>query len=344
MNRRAFTLVELLVVITIIGLLVGLLLPAVNAARESGRRAQCGNNLKQLGLACLHHEESQGYYPSGGWGYMWVGDPTLGYGGRQPGSWFYSILPNLENDNLYRMGGTVLTSAGSYSTAAPSTQMTDGATRMATALPMMTCPSRRRAAPYPIGYNGSGTSGGKYSPINANASTGPLARGDYAANVGSLPDDNAAIQWTGPTSINQGLASAAANWLGPDPKSNRNGVIFIGSQIRKDDITDGLTNTYLLGEKYLTPDHYNNGQDQGDNVSIYSGCDDDNERSTYFGTPRQDRSGVVLNNIFGSPHVDSACFAFCDGSIHWIRFTIDLQTHQYLGQRNDAFAIDTTKL
>src|SRR5262249_15752058 len=182
------------------------------------------------------------------------------------------------------------------------------------------------------------------SPINATASTGPLARGDYAANLGSLQDDDSAMQSPGPTSINQGLANAAANWLGSDPKPIRNGVIFIGSQIRNDDITHHLTNTYLLGEKYLTPDHYNNGQDRGDNVSIYSGCDDDNERSTFFSTPRQDRSGVVLNNIFGSAHADSCCFAFCDGSVHWIRYSIDLQTHQYLGQRNDAYAIDTNKL
>ena len=62
------TLVELLVVITIIGMLIGLLLPAVNMAREAGRKAQCSNDLKRLGLACLHHEQDQGYLPSGGWG------------------------------------------------------------------------------------------------------------------------------------------------------------------------------------------------------------------------------------------------------------------------------------
>src|SRR5580704_3307891 len=98
MIRRAFTLVELLVVITIIGILVALLLPAVNSARESGRRAQCANNLKQLSAACLQHDEGQGYYPGGGWGSSWVGDPSLGYGRRQPGSWLYSILPNLDQN------------------------------------------------------------------------------------------------------------------------------------------------------------------------------------------------------------------------------------------------------
>ena len=73
MNRRGFTLVELLVVIAIIGMLVGLLLPAVNAAREQGRLTSCKNNLHQLCVACLDHENKLNFLPSGGWGSNWAG-------------------------------------------------------------------------------------------------------------------------------------------------------------------------------------------------------------------------------------------------------------------------------
>src|SRR5450830_1653987 len=91
-KSAAFTLVELLVVITIIGILIALLLPAVQAAREAARQTQCRNNLKQLSLGCLNHEQILGFFPSGGWGATWVGDPAR-IGNRQPGSWAYAILP-----------------------------------------------------------------------------------------------------------------------------------------------------------------------------------------------------------------------------------------------------------
>ena len=101
--ERGFTLVELLVVIAIIGILVALLLPAVQAAREAARRTQCINHLKQLSLGCANHESTHKFFPSGGWGTDWVGDADKGTGEGQPGSWLYSVLPFIEEQALHDM-------------------------------------------------------------------------------------------------------------------------------------------------------------------------------------------------------------------------------------------------
>jgi len=108
-DRNAFTLVELLVVIAIIGVLVALLLPAVQAARESARRASCMNNLKQLGLAFHNHHGNHNFFPSGGWD--WNTPPTFtagapAVGATQQAGWAYQLLPYLEAENTHRGTGT----------------------------------------------------------------------------------------------------------------------------------------------------------------------------------------------------------------------------------------------
>ena len=91
-------------VIAIIGILVALLLPAIQAAREAARRSQCTNNLKQLALGCIEHHDTFKTLPSGGWSWHWTGDPDMGFGREQPGSWLYHILPFIEEDDLHQLG------------------------------------------------------------------------------------------------------------------------------------------------------------------------------------------------------------------------------------------------
>ena len=105
-RRSGFTLVELLVVIAIIGILVALLLPAVQAARESARRTQCQNNLKQMGLGFHNHHDVFSLLPTGGRDYFSArtfsavgGAPEVGV--RQDWSWMYQLLPYIEQGNLW---------------------------------------------------------------------------------------------------------------------------------------------------------------------------------------------------------------------------------------------------
>ncbi|MCG2684734.1 MAG: DUF1559 domain-containing protein [Planctomycetales bacterium] len=336
-NRKstAFTLVELLVVITIIGILIALLLPAVQAAREAARRLQCTNNLKQLALGCLNHEQSQGFLPCGGWAWMWQGDPDRGFNRRQPGGWIYNVLPYVEQQSLHDVGmGLPL--------AAKKTALTRV---VQTPLAIMHCPSRRSAILYPQHR------GIPWTPCNVDDSD-TAARTDYAGNTGTP-----FVYWWAipPSGIPPGTGDPsfadAPGFVWPD-MSAATGVFYPTSTTRMADITDGASNTFLVGEKYLSPDYYHIGVDPDDNNSIYSGYDVDinrwgigNEQDGYStSTPQRDRPGLSDPNIFGSAHAISLNMAMCDGSVQMINYTIDDRVWGRLLNRKDGLTIDAKKL
>jgi prepilin-type N-terminal cleavage/methylation domain-containing protein len=319
MKRRAFTLVELLVVIAIIGILIGLLLPAIQAARDAARRMQCRNNLKQLGLGCLNHISTHGIYPTGGWGWFWVGDPNCGYKEAQPGGWCYNVLPFIEFNYLHEMG-----SNGTQGSAA---QMQGATLRCKTAIPTFICPSRRQCQLYPAPWNGS------FIAYNANDNTADnlLSREDYAICCGNGGDCQ-------PYGGGPGSYAAAKTTVWPaygDPNSSvyQSGVSYVRSVVTQAQVTRGQSHIVVIGEKSMDPAHYLDGDDGGDNESLYVGQDNDNYRTT-TDPPMEDVAGASSLCGFGSAHVVGTHFAFGDGSVHLVSYTVDPVIYAAWGTRD----------
>jgi prepilin-type N-terminal cleavage/methylation domain-containing protein len=345
--ERGFTLVELLVVIAIIGILVALLLPAIQAARESARRGQCSNNLKQLGIAAHLFHDTYKFLPSAGWGDWWVGCPDQPMGERQPGSWAYQLLGFIEETNRAGVGRGF--KCGDPNSRAAIGQM------VATSVPTFYCPSRRAAQSYPW-----------TNPNNTNFDRPPLAgKSDYAGNIGDLPSygtdigpatlaeyDTYAWKYSGPTFVAQ-WQKASNNC-----PTGHTGVIFQRSTISFREITDGTSHTYLFGEKNLQDEYYEDGGARNDDQSMYTGWDRDNLRSTLIAVLA---SGTVVGNPplpdtatpdqsdayqwrFGSAHPGTWLAVFCDGSVHVLSYDMAPLVHRDLGNRRDGNVIDVSNL
>jgi prepilin-type N-terminal cleavage/methylation domain-containing protein len=342
-NRaNGFTLVELLVVIAIIGVLVALLLPAIQAAREAARRAQCTNQLKQIALAWQMHHDANGFFPSAGWGYRWIGDPDRGFGKSQSGSWAYSCLAYLEQTNLGRLG------AGTTGTA-----KRDALTKLAeTPVDTFYCPSRRPVGAYRNADEGLGAN------LNYNCGNPPqIARSDYAANLGprvtATPwEPNAKFQWgAGPTvaDAEKGIGFVMETF---DALSNLQGVTYQRSEIQMKHVTDGTSNTYMVGEKYVDSNYYMGGnasssdKDIGDDQPAWIGDDLDMHRLTgppslISATPVPDQplpAGKEYFRAFGSAHPSIFLMGMCDASVHPVSYDIDPQVHHASGTRNGGEA------
>ncbi len=327
--RRGFTLVELLVVIAIIGILIGLLLPAVQAAREAARRLQCTNNLKQLALGCLNHESAVGRFPTSGWGWHWIGDPDRGNDWRQPGGWIYNVLPYIEQQVLHDL------QSGKIGTA----RLDAAAQMLSTPLAMTICPSRRQATLHPVWDDPFGKRPNYSSEITMSGKT------DYAGNGGDIYNDSStgfSTIW-GPNSHHEAEVSPGkSGW--EKIAANSNGIFYPGSEVCMVHIKDGVSNTYMLGEKYLNPDCYDVADDGGDNESLYIGDNADNVRwgGDRGKAPRQDQPGQTDWYSFGSAHSTGLNMAFCDGSVHHISYSIASEIHQALSNRKDGKAISAT--
>jgi len=284
-SRSGFTLIELLVVIAIIAVLIALLLPAVQQARESARRTQCRNHLKQFGLAMHNHHDTYNVLPSGGtaWWYHMTytasGSPEIAP--RQHGGWGFQVLPFIEADAVWRGGNAT-------------TNMDRSIFAIKTPVSIFFCPSRRTAQVHPDNPDW------YTSPSNSGLSYGH-AQTDYASSNGQ---NTGAITQTTPK--------------------------------RLADITDGTSQTLLLGEKKL--DRYALGNYQGDDNEGYTaGWDHDTIRWT-------DRAPAVDTTInggwgeqrFGSSHPGAFNALFCDGSVKAVSYNIDLTVFLRLGQRDDG--------
>lgn len=339
-----FTLVELLVVIAIIGVLVALLLPAVQAARESARRTTCKNHLKQIGLAMLNHESAIGAFPSGGWGWQWTADPDSGTGERQPGGWGAGVLNYIEAGNEFAIGKGLNKDEKRKALTV----------QLMTPIPTFYCPSRR--APE-ISYGGG-------DPIkNADLPPGYLySKTDYAGSGGGYAPYQADDHPEGKDYQLGFFAGPAYSCLGNYSDCNFgswsdrskvttafNGAIIPRFPVRLSQIEDGLSNTMLVAEKYVNTNFY--GENGGgystnscsDNNPALLGYDWDNIRWTKSQAPgvyqpEQDNSSTNLgcSERFGSAHPGNFNATYCDGSVQSIAYDIDLVAYELLGMRNDG--------
>ncbi len=316
LQKRAFTLIEVLVVISILGIVVALLLPAVQDARESSRRTQ--NHLRQIALSCLAHEQAHRHFPTGGWGWRWAGDPDRGYGSKQPGGWIFNVLAYLEQGDLRAKG------KGKSASAKRAT----GREVVETPLPVFNCPARRAAIAYPFVHPAN------FCNIDRPSFAG---RSDYAASVG---DKLPMLYGPGPMSL-------AA---GDDPKyawtqTDRTGVVYRRSMIALASVRDGLSSTYLVAESYLNPDNYESGAASNNDQGMYAGYDRDTLRVSHvMHPPLRDRPGVTGDHVFGSAHQGGFQAALCDASVRLISYGVSPELHRRLGNRADGRPVDTTGL
>jgi hypothetical protein len=270
-------------------------------------------------MGVLLHEAANGHFPTGGWDWSWVGDPDRGFGPDQPGGWFYNSLPFLEESDLRQIG---------LGMDFPEEKIAHSKL-IETPVAGTLCPSRRTTLIYP--FLGRPF---HWELINA----GPYAfttRTDYAINAGATDD----------VECQREFAEDGRDFTAPLPRGARwckdtskfDGISFQQSLVRPKHVTDGLSKTYLLGEKYLNAAEYESGIDSGDNESPYTGVNVDHTRGTSARLRLiPDTRGVANKFAFGSAHGPGFHMASCDGSVRLVAFDIEPRVHESRGSRNDG--------
>lgn len=304
-SPRGFTLVELLVVIAIIGVLVALLLPAVQAAREAARRSQCANNLKQMGVGCHNYHAAKGVFPSG-----WIEDENIKRIDRAPNlAWGGILLPYVEQGPLFaQFDQKKAISSGTFGGAVENIDL------IATVLPLYRCPTDAERPEH-----GSFAAYGGYYP-----EVPQLATSNYVGS-GSLCDAcNSGHYLPGETN--------AACPIGVV------GVLFRNSETSTADITDGTSQTFMVGERIF------GGTGSGPYwagppgpVSHQLACF--GSLMTAYLRSIQQSSLPMLNGHadgFSSHHPSAIQMLLCDGSVRPFRDDIDVVTLASLIQINDG--------
>lgn len=307
-SDRGFTLVELLVVIAIIGILVSLLLPAVQAAREAARRAQCQNNLRQIGIAVhLFHGAMESLPPS-----------------RLPchhGTWASLLWPFIEEGSAAAQWDP----QRSYHY--------QPLQNVQVQVEIYLCPSRREPPQLSV-------EGDKRGSVAHR----PGALSDYAASVGDgiqYRGDGAAEGSSGKVTPNGAFRAGKGQCTGFDPD-----VRFLGSYtslINFQSITDGLSKTILIGEKHLPLDGF--GKKSFSDNSVYN--PDFHPTFCRYGGPGSpiastNNEPLRSSEQFGSWHPGTCQFVFGDGSIRPISTSIDPVTLGYLTNIRDGKAVDAS--
>lgn len=334
MNKRtAFTLIELLTTIAIIGLLVGLLLPAVQAARESGRRTVCANKVKQLGLAVHTYEATTRTLPPvGNWSYNGIERGTTGFDAAAAGperTWNAEILPYIEMQSLNaRLDPTKDLASNSTSAAYPTSNR---ALLEFQEMPFQACPSN----PYALGCrrrNQDGQPHTGFHPWTASPAYPNWAVSCYAVCAGptTMGSD---FKMDCPSWDSYCLPPYASRWQYRSQLASANpGMFGLEAPFRcqPGHVRDGLSNTLMICERNGELTHHG-GVWSGRKQGVPTGLRINSPLITFdTWNDFEDNSGA------SSHHAGGATFCFGDGAVRFLSDAIDFDVYNLLGRRNDG--------